>query len=469
MKLNIKKPKLNFREKTAKHSRRFHLPRFRGKMPAAAEAGQGFDVVVRPSEPIMTVSAEKKHAGWQNVLLRNLSCALLITSALSIFCMCIYEPVLILCALPCLVVFMAITTAEYLKPGKLRFIIAAVLAGILLITLIIWRSTILGGLAMLINSFYDVAEEAQAYLYDRVPGGDYASVAGSRIGMAWASCLIGLLTALPPLRFRRVTAFVTAAAVMLALAYYGLLPAIPCVAVFAAAVLISMSRGGVLSVLPVMLASLLLFGAVILADPGEIYGISQMDENFRDRFAFNTALIESGDEMEEDLYDESEEYDEEYSEEEEDESYEESGNGSFVIIGFIIAIVAAAGAAAYLIHRRLAKRRALYRRGITSKDPREAVTAMFPYTVRWLQGFGVDLPEPAFTSMIPSVKEKFEESYLNRFTEMYELWSEAAYSDHQVSEDSRILMNAFMKDTISTVKKNSKLKDKLRMHFRYAL
>ena len=52
---------------------------------------------------------------------------------------------------------------------------------------------------------------------------------------------------------------------------------------------------------------------------------------------------------------------------------------------------------------------------------------------------------------------------------MYELWSEAAYSDHQVSEDSRILMNAFMKDTISTVKKNSKLKDKLRMHFRYAL
>ncbi len=468
MKLSIKKPKLNIGKRTAKQGRRFSLPRFRGKR--AVGSGQGSDAAVRSHEPIMTVAADRKHTGRENDLLRNFTCALLITSAISIFCMFMYDPMLILCALPCLAVFMALTTAEYLKPGRLRLIIAAAAAGILLLTVIIWHSNILGGLAMLMNSFYDAAEEAQAYLYTRIPGGDAASVADGRIGLAWASCLIGLLAALPPLRFRRITAFVIAAAVMLALAYYGMLPALPCMAVFAAAFIVSMSRGGVLSVLPVMLAALLLFGVIVLADPGEIDAVSRLDENFRDRFAFNSALLQSGgDMMEEEFEEEDEYYDEEESEYEESESILDSGYGSYVIIGILIAIAAAAAAAAYMIHRRLAKRRALYRKGIASADPREAVTAMFPYAVRWLQGYGVESPQPAFTSMTPSINEKFAEAYTERFTRMYEMWSEAAYSDHPVSEDSRVIMNAFMNDTISMIKKKSKLKDKLRMHFRYAL
>jgi hypothetical protein len=205
----------------------------------------------------------------------------------------------------------------------------------------------------------------------------------------------------------------------------------------------------------------------MLVDPGENYGISRMNENFRDRFALDSALLDSDysqyDDMEED-YDELED-------EEEEEEYEEDEPEivTYAVIGFIILAVAALGAAAYLLYRRISKKRAENRKGIDSPDAREAVTAMFPYAVRWLKGYGIEQTEPSFTSMEPALKSVFSESYATLFMDMYKVWSEAAYSDHDVTDRTRLVMEAFTRDTVTQVKNKCKLRDKLRLHLRYAL
>ena len=52
---------------------------------------------------------------------------------------------------------------------------------------------------------------------------------------------------------------------------------------------------------------------------------------------------------------------------------------------------------------------------------------------------------------------------------MYSVWNEATYSDHDVSERTRLVMETFMKDTIEQVNKKSKFMDKLRLKLKYAL
>lgn len=53
--------------------------------------------------------------------------------------------------------------------------------------------------------------------------------------------------------------------------------------------------------------------------------------------------------------------------------------------------------------------------------------------------------------------------------DMYDIWKEAAYSDHDVTEESRVSMEAFVEDTVEAVNKKCKLGDKLRLTLRYAL
>ncbi|MBR3200897.1 MAG: hypothetical protein IKG17_06140 [Mogibacterium sp.] len=468
MKLNIKE---KIRIKDIINKGRGH--HFRRKADGNGETkaeDESFGALVHSSVPILKLDESKKQPAWQNDLVINLACAALVTTVPALFCMSIDSPELLLYALTCPLLFLAVATTGSVKPGKARWIAAAAAAVILLVVAIIWRSGIFSGIGMLINTFYDVAEEAQAYLYDRIPAGYEATDGDAQAGMAWMAGLIGLLTALPPVRMRRTISGLIAIIVMLAFAYYGLLPSAVCIAVMIAALIVAVSRGNILAFVPVALAALILFGAVVLVDPGESYGISRIDENFRDRFALRSALIESELSLYDDLYDE--EYEEDMYEDEEDE-FEDEGDevdyATYAIIGLIIFAVACLGAAGYLLYRRLSKKRAQNRMGINSTDPREAVTALFPYAVRWLKGYGVEQSGPSFASMEPALKSEFSDSYARLFMDMYKTWSEAAYSNHKVSEQSRLLMEAFTKDTINQVKSKCKFRDKLRLKLRYAL
>ena len=441
-----------------------------GKAAAVAvkEAeNDSFGAMIHSSEPIMKLKDVKTQAVWKKDLVLNLSCAVLLTTVAALFCMSIDSPDLIPFALTCPIVFMIIATIGSVKPGFARWIGVGVITIILMVTAIIWHSAIFDGIGTLINWFYDIAEEAQAYIYDRLPVGGSGAFGA---GIAWLSAVLGLVAALPPVNMRRGVSALIAIAVMIAFAYYGLLPSAICIAVMIAALIAAVSRGSMLSFVPVVLAALLLFGAVMLVDPGENYGISRIDENLRDRFAFNSALIESGTSPFDEMDDEDLEND---WDTEEDEESEEEGDTSeyaaFALYGFIILAVAALGAAGFFTYRRIKRKRALNRKGIDSNDAREAVTAMFPYTVKWLKGFGIEQKDPAFTSMEPALKREFSDIYSDRFMDMYRIWSEAAYSDHTVTEESRLLMEKFMKDTVNQVNEKCKFKDKLRLKLRYAL
>lgn len=427
-----------------------------------------FGAVLTPSQPILKMKDAKPQPAWKKDLILNIACAVMITTVVALFCMCTFTPELLSFVLTCPLVFMIVVSLSYMNNRMIKWIAAGAVAVVLLLTAVIWRSALFDGMAYLINLFYDTAEEAQAYVYDRLPAGEPSD--GALMGtVAWVSAALGLIAALPPVKMRRFVSGFIAIAIMAAFAYYGILPSAVCIAVMIAALIAALSRASLLSFIPVTLIALLLFGGIVLADPGESYTVSRVNENIRDRLALRSALVQSQDLFMEEAYEEFE--DDSYSEdtEENEESEEGSEIVTYAIYGLIIAAVLALGAGGYLFYRRLSRKRAQNRRGIDSADPREAIIAMFPYSVKWLKGFGIKQTDVAFTSMEPELKMVFSDTYANRFMEMYDVWKEAAYSDHVVPGNSKILMEAFMKDTVSEVNKKCKLREKLKLKLKYAL
>ncbi len=461
--------KKNPADKT-KRDRSFSLRRSKAKAAAAESMPEraAFGAALTPSQPILKMKDAKPQPAWKKDLILNIACALMITTVAALFCMCISTPELLPFVLTCPAVFMILVSLSYMDKRMVKWIAAGAIAAVLLITAIIWHSALFDAIAFLINLFYDTAEESQAYVYDRLPAGD-PSEAALMGAVAWVSAILGLIAALPPARMRRVVSGLIAIAIMAIFAYYGIMPSAICIAVMIAALIAALSRGGLLSFIPVTLVALLLFGAIVLADPGESYTVSRVNENIRDRLALRSALIQSQESYFDETY---EEFQDDTSSEDTEESEENEENaeyGKYAVYGLIIAAVLALGAGGYLFFRRLSRKRAQNRRGINSADPREAITAMFPYSVKWLKGYGVDQADASFTSMAPELKTEFSDSYAERFMEMYDVWKEAAYSDHVVQSNSRILMEAFMKDTVNEVNKKCKLKDKLRLKLKYAL
>lgn len=428
-----------------------------------------FGATIRSSQPIMKLREDEEKKLWRKEILLNVSCGALLTAFICLFLMSTDYPEYCLFAIPAFVVFMAVTTVGSILPGKVKWITAGVMAVILLVAAIIWRDVIFGGLGMVINLFYDVAEEAQAYLYHRFEIGDSASETDARLGIAWISCVLGLLAALPPVKARPGIAIVVSIIAMFAFAYYGLIPSWVLIAVLLVTLMLTISGGNIISRLAVILAVMIVFGAIVLIDPGENLGISRMDENFRDKFALKSAFLEKPDFGYDDFSDFSDTEDQQTQEEEQSESPLEGEYATYYIIGIIAAIVLALGALIFLFIRHLLRRRDDNREGIDSEDLRESIVAMFPYTVRWLRCYGVEPPSTAFTSMVPGISREFSEDYARRFFTMYKLWSEAAYSDHKVSEKDHHEMGSFMDDTIDMVNRKSSFGERLKYKIKYAL
>ena len=433
---------------------------------AVAVADDGFAANVRFSDPILSVTDAKNGALWRRDLRGNIATGLLLVSFAAVFCMMINEPLLIAYASPALIVFTALVTPESFDRVNIKYIACGVAAVLLLAVVVVFHSKIGPGLAYMMNEFYDVAEESQAYLYDRFAGGDGASEGDCRIAMLWISSLTALLMALVPGRLRRAAGMLLTAAVMLMLAYYGVQPDTICVAAMVLALLLTLSKDNPAAALPLMLVTVILFGAVTLIDPGESYGISRMNENVRDRIAFHSALIESGTPETEDPADFEDLTEPEAGSE---DSSLMTGSSSYVFAGFVLLLAAAIGVAAYLLVKRFRKRRAAVREGIDSADPREAVTAMFPYSVRWLKASGIETREAPFAEMTDDVRRVYETAYAGRFREMYSLWREAAYSDHEITEADRRDMDRFTQDTIAMVSDRWNMLQRLRMRYKHAL
>ena len=426
--------------------------------------GDGFVAGVRSADPVLTLNDPASASSWKSQIVPVAAGSFLLLAVMSLFCMATDYYEIIPFLIPGALVFAGLSILGSVKPGKAKWIASGVIAVLLVASMAVFHSAIGGGLADLINQFYDVCEEAQAYVYKRVPGGD----GDPRLGAVWISCLLGLLAALPPAAARKALYYGITMAAMFAFAYYGLVPSWICIAVMLAALFTGLSGSNALSSLPLLLAVMLVFGAVVVIDPGENYGISVMDEDFRDRFALNSLLIQ-GDEMTSEDLSGLEDLGGEGSYDDTGEDSSENDIAGYA--GIIIAVLAAGAiaAAVYLLWSRLNKRRKALRAGIDSRDPRTAVTAMFPYSVRWLKAGGVDVTTSIFSELTPAVASQFSQDYANRFREMYLLWREAAYSDHPIEETSRTDMESFLRDTTAMVKDKLTFTERISALVRYAL
>ena len=157
MKVDLKKINFKeiFRSGRGKHARKENTGNSEFMADGFAEA-DGFGAMVHSSTPILRLKDGGKQSVWKQDLLLNCSCAALMTTAFALFCMSIDTPLLILFALPCFVMYMAVATLGSIKPGPVRWIAAAVIFVILAAVAAVWHSTVLGGVSMLINQFYDV-------------------------------------------------------------------------------------------------------------------------------------------------------------------------------------------------------------------------------------------------------------------------------------------------------------------------
>lgn len=435
-----------------------------------------FSVSVRNAEPLIKrLDSEKEGIPWLGDLQLNLASAVIVMSLFALIFTAGEIPELIFFIIPGFLVFMLISMLDAFdgeKIKRIRLYIAAAGGVALIATLIIFRSYIGNGWAIIMGYLYDTAEMAQAYIYDRFHVGalgDEHPYRCMHFAAIWGSCLVGLLTALPPARFRRTVAMAVACFSMLAFAYYGIIPSWACIAVLAAALILLFATGSILSSVSVLLVVAILFGAITLLDPGENYTISRADEYFRDRFALSSSYLDSGESTPEDLT--------EMEEEMKDKQENQTDGGSefitdhrwFVVITTVLLILAAVGVAVWLFMKRLRKRQKANRAGIDSTDPRTAIVAMFPYTVKWLQPAGIDVAGKAFETLVPMIKADISGKYAERYTDMYDLWKEAAYSDHEMTEDGRNEMDSFLKDTMSMVNERSDLNTKIVNTVKYAL
>ena len=427
------------------------------------------DSLIRP----LNIAGEKRL--WLRDVQTNLASGFIIMSLLCLILAAAGEAGKILFVIPGLIIYMLIATLGSKDDDRIRRIrlyVSIAIAVLLVAALIVLRKYIGNGLELIMNSLYDYAEAAQAYVYDRFEigsTGDNNPYLCMMLGTLWISLLTGLVTAYPSAAARRIIALAAAVFSMLAFAYYGLIPSWVCIAVIAAALIFVLSRGSILSTLAVFAAVLVVFGAVMLIDPGESYGISRVDENFRDRFAFKSSYLERDAESINDLT--------EIEEQQQDQQNRNTGEGSeffeehrgLVVVIVLILILAAIGAAVWMFMQRIKKRQAEHRAGIDSSDPKQAIIAMFPYAVRWLQPAGIDTSGKTFPSLVPAIRSDVSEEYADRYAGMYELWKEAAYSDHEMSEDNRTEMNSFLSDTIAMIKDRGDLSTRIATIVKYAL
>lgn len=431
----------------------------------------GFDVNVRNAESGIRLIDQKNENPW---VLREMPHELATAvSLMSVFALLLAAAGLsttIPFLLAGVIVYMVLTFLEEKLDGRIRLYAAAGVFVVLVVVAIVMRKYLWGGFGTVMNSVYDSSEATQAYLYDKINIGSTADEHPDlcvRALAVWASTVVGLLAALPPAAVRRGIGLGAAILAMLMFAYYGIIPAAVCILLIILALVFVLARGGLLSALPVLLASLMIFGIIMLIAPGENYGISRADENFRDRFALHSAYLENN--MNPDYQDEINEPINE------DEYYNEDENG-FVsehkwLVPLIITLIilAAAGAAAFFLYKRYQRRRAANREGIDSPDPRTAIVAMFPYAVRWLGAADIDVSGKSFASLVEPLRKDVSDQYSNYFRSMYVLWREAAYSDHEMAEEKRTAMSEFLEDTTDMVKRDLDFKGKIRTALKYAL
>ena len=446
------------------------------EVPAYATADTSADtfaVDVRNADASVKMLDEDGTRWWKKVFTQGLASeigtAVALMSLFSLLLASASLPTAIPFALAGVVTYLVLTYLGNILNERVKYYAAAGTFLVLVVVFIVLRHYIWGGIGTVMNEVYGVSESEQAYIYNKFTVNSDAEShpdMSVRLAVIWVSMLVGAIASIPPAIARKVIGIFAVCASMIAYAYYGIMPSVACLVVMAIALILLLAGGSLLSTLPVLLATLLIFGAILLISPGENYGISRADENIRDRLALRSAYLETN--LDTEMPDQSEMFEDlEQNDDTNNESVVQNKGMLWLIIGGLI-LLALAGAA-YFIYSRYKKRRAKNRLGLDSPDPKTAIKAMFPYGVKWLGAGEIDVSGKAFEKLVPMVEHSISPEYAENFEGMYALWQEAAYSDHPMDEEGRANMQNFLNDTISAITSNFNFKDKIITALKYAL
>ena len=428
----------------------------------------GFSVSIRNTEPMLTLAGEGVKLKQTDGISVNLASAVLLGAVYSLLVMMAEYYELVPFVIPGAVLFFVLAYMQGRIPDRIRLFVSLGIIAAGIIVLIVLHKYLYNGFALILNQLYDSSESNQSYVYDHFSigeKGDEHPYLCMRLAVLWTTCIFSAAVSLPGIRFRRLVSVIVVIAMLLTFAYYGLQPEWIALAVMTLSLIVVCGSGRLGSAWPLLAGALVIFGLIILIDPGENMAISRVDENLRDRLSFRTAYFM-------DYFSEYDDYEEQQQQEQSRLSQlfsNDSPRGRAARIIVILLPLAILIAVIVIVVSRLVKKRRKIRAGLDSNDPRTAVTAMFPYAVRWLKPYGLNIANRPFAELLPEVKSEMPGSYSAFYETMLKLWQEAVYSDHEITESNRKTMKQFVEETVRIAKSKADWKEKLRIVFRYAL
>ena len=321
----------------------------------------------------------------------------------------------------------------------------ALLVLLALIALLFWQK-ISGGLAQLSNRLFDLSAARQRYLYD-----NFAASASSPIpAVLWGSALTAVCLGWLGAWKRALPGVLAVLLTACASAYFGVTPG----AAWLLGIL-ALSGLSMAARLELRAAVLLLLSAAVIAGltlwflPGENARISALDDQLRDTLALTTVTQQRQPENTPTPTPETQP--EQANKEPMLLQIRESMDPKTIILIVLIAVILLVLFVPAILRDRLQKRRDRNRAGMESANNAEAIRATFRYALLWLRASESD------ARTMPG------------YDAAYELWQEAAFSDHAMSDAQRDQMTAFQKTVSDTIQSRAGRRLKWKLRYRYAL
>ena len=321
----------------------------------------------------------------------------------------------------------------------------ALLILLALLVLLFWRQ-ISGGLALLANRLFDLSAARQRYLYDNFAVSSVSPIPAVLWGSALTAVCFGWLGAwkrgLPGVLAILITAC--------SCAYFGVTPG--------AAWLLGILA---LSSIPMLVkfepqaAAILLLSAAVIAGlalwlvPGENARVSALDDQLRDTLALTTVTQQR--QAEDTPSPTPETQPEQESKEPMLLQIREQMDPKTIILIVLIVVILLVLFVPAVLRDRLQKRRDRNRAGMDSKNNAEAIRATFRYALLWLRAAGRDAQE------------------MPGYDAAYQLWQEAAFSDHAMTVEQREQVQTFQKQVSETIQTEAGRFQKWKLRYQYAL
>ena len=388
----------------------------------------------------------------------------------------------------------AVSLGEHFTPGgKPKWIVNCILAAVLVIAAIIWHSEVLDGGKLILNQVFSASEKSQKYIYSKFS----VSADAGEYSLCITAAMIYIFTIFAVLchfAVRQKNGSLLGIAFLMAVVaeiYYGIFPQLWTLILFAFVGL------GVLhyrhigkpaaSNAALLVIALALSFAVLAAYTGPNAQQTVLAEDIRD-------LLDEH--VQQQVFNAIKQRQEQIQEETENTSLEEdkvsdntdgiSGGNSFKTnyekhfegnkaglahtrlpwSWILIGVMLLALFTGYFMRMRKARRR---RKVFESSDCAAAIDGMFRHSVDWLKVCGLKTDNRLFSQYSRRISKMLSEEYGRKYSGAAELWEEAIYSGHAMSEKERGCMREFLDDTAQAVRGHVGAFTRFEIKYRYFL